>query len=904
MELGALIHFLGEILGQVIGEIESPKLFTTEEKIRALAKSRRAGDASAAAQLADAVRALDPRDARGVASAFTLYFDLVNIAEDAERPRVLRQREREQHPAPVPESIADAMAILKQRGMPAAQLARLIQNLRIELVITAHPTESKRRSALSKQRRLAEIIPHFYDADLLPRERDEFTRALAAEITSLWLTDRARTGRPSVHDEARTGLYFVEEIFWDALPRLYADLDAALAQYYPEISAPRAWLSLASWIGGDRDGNPNVTTPATAETLRLHRGLAVEQHRRAFQDLSRELSLSGKRLPPPAELDAWLDTRRPFPPHAAYLEKRYADEPYRLALSLLVADLETASQQDMTARLLEQTPHTARVQTAELARVLAWIEQALPPRLARDRFQTARRQLEIFGLHAARLDLREESARLTRALGEILRALKLDLDFEQQDAGARAQVLLKLFSENPERPAALADNPGVTAETAETWSLFKLIARAQAVYGAELLGPFIISMAHAPADVLTVLLLARWAGCANGLPIAPLFETLDDLDAAPRILRELFASAPYRAHLQTCGDAQMIMIGYSDSNKDGGYLAANWALYQAQENVAAECRARGIAFTLFHGRGGTIARGGGPVTRAIRAQAAGTINGRFRFTEQGEMLASRYSNPELAHRHLEQIASAVLLASFPNASEGARLEWRARMDWIAASARAEYRALVYETPGFADFWRGATPIDEIRNLMIGSRPVSRGGDALEIAHLRAIPWVFSWMQARFNLPGWYALGAALEPALDADIGEMRAMYREWNFFRALIDNAALALLQADMDIAAQYAALVADERLATRIFARIRAEYDRTRRALIAITEQSDLLDGEPVIQNSIRLRNPYVDPLNYIQIEMLRRARAARDDQETRVLREVIQITINGIAAGLRNTG
>ncbi|HEX7593598.1 MAG TPA: phosphoenolpyruvate carboxylase [Anaerolineae bacterium] len=901
MDLSATIRYLGELLGQAISEQESPALFETEERIRALAKARRAGDDAAAAQLAEQVAALTTDQARAVASAFTVYFDLANLAEEAQRVDALRAREREQHPAPIGESIGEAIAALKQRGVSPEQMAQLLRDLRIELVLTAHPTEAKRRTILSKLQRISRSVHALFDATPLPREHAAHSAAISAEITSLWLTHRARTRRPDVTDEVRTGLYFVDAILWDALPRIYADLDAALAQHYPDLIAPSRWLTLASWIGGDRDGNPNVTSVVTAETLRLHRGLAVERHRAELQELSRRLSLDVHRVPPPRELQIWLESRHPLPARVAYLETRYADEPYRLILSLLASDLEYASQDDMTARLLEDTPHTARLHFSDLAAPLDWIARAMPPRLAEDRLLRVRRQLDIFGLHAVRLDLREEAARLASALGEILRALNLAADFENADDATRTRALLDLLA-RPEPPASLAKNPGVTEATAETWALFRLLARVRQVYGRDLLGPFIISMTRGPADVLTVLLLARWAGCAEALQIVPLFETLDDLAAAPRILAELFALDVYRAHLATNDYEQIVMIGYSDSNKDSGFLASNWALYQAQETITRVCREHHVKLTLFHGRGGTVARGGGPANRAIRAQPPGTVNGRFRVTEQGETIVSRYADPELAHRHLEQIVSAVILASAPAAEHtGTRPEWRAAMDAMSAVARETYRALVYETPGLVDYWRAATPLDEITRLSIGSRPASRSSGDLQIRRIRAIPWVFSWMQSRFNLPSWYGLGTALR---QQPLARLQEMYAAWQFFRALFDNTEMSLLKADMGIAALYSALAPNR--AEEIFRLVRAEYDLTRETVLRITRHSELMEEDPVIEHSVHLRNPYVDPLNYIQVEMLRRLRALPDQNgdEADALREVISITINGIAAGLRNTG
>ena len=902
MNLSTTINLIGNLLGATIREQESPQLFNLVEQIRQLAKARRAEPARAPDELSAQIAALTPDVARVIASAFTVYFDLVNLIEETYRVHTLRERERERHPEPVPESIADAIAMLAARGITRDQTAELIRDLNIELVLTAHPTEAKRRTVLSKLERITHLTRALDDRELLPRERAELETNLRAEIAALWLTERTRTAHPKVEDEVRTGLYVIENVFWDTLPRLYAELDAALAQHYPGIRATARWLTLASWVGGDRDGNPNVTMTVTAETLRLHRGLAIEHHRRALQDLARRLSMSAHLVPMPRDLETWLAARHPLPPHAAYLEARYTLEPYRLIASLLAADLAHASRDDMTARLLETTPHTARITLDQLATPLALIHHAMPPRIAQEHLQTLLRQLDIFGLHAARLDLREDSARLVAALAEILRALGTDLTFAQKDETARLETLTRLFAQT--RPA-LARHPGITIETAETWSLFQLIARVQAVYGRELLGPFVISMAHSPADVLTVLLLARWAECAAGLSIVPLFETLADLQAAPQILADLFSMGVYRDHLATCGDEQMVMIGYSDGNKDGGYLAANWALYRAQEEIARVCEAYRIKLTIFHGRGGTVARGGGPANRAIRAQPPGTVQGHLRVTQQGETIASNYASPDLAHRHIEQIVHAVLLASAPRdpREPSTRSEWRAALEAMSSAARDEYRALVHATPGFAEFWRAATPIDEINRLRIGSRPTARRGGGLQIENVRAIPWVFSWMQSRFNLPGWYGLGTGLARADQAMQG---AMYRDWQFFRALIDNAEMSLLKADMDIAARYVDLVADRALAQKIFAQIQTEYARTRDAILAITAHSELMDADPVIQRSIKTRNPYVDPLNFLQVETLRQLRALPDPESTRAeeLREVIVLTINGIAAGLRNTG
>ena len=900
MELSQNIHLLGDLLGKVISELESPQIFETEERIRALAKARRAGDAIAAEHLHAEVSDLRSEDARVIAASFAAYFDLVNLAEENQRVRLLRQREDASYPEPVQESIGEAFASLKVRGVTREQMSALLAGLSIELVLTAHPTEARRRTVLSKTERITQLLSLINQDSLSRRERDETAASLHAEITALWLTDRTRADKLTVTDEARTGLYYVDAFLWNTIPRVYDDLEKAIEKYYPGLQVPHAWLKLASWIGGDRDGNPYVTSDVTAETLRLHRGLAVENHRRTFQELGRRLSVSSNRIQPPQALIEWIEKRRPFPPHVAYIEQRYATEPYRLILALLANDLAEASRDDMKTHLLGQYPHQARMNSQQLLEPLELMASALPTQLAQDELKIALQKVHTFGLHVARLDSREDSSRLNSALSEILRALNIASDFENLSSRERTELLTRLLSE----PAPnLSNRPGVTSATAETWSLFQLIGRTGDIYGSELLGPIVISMTHAAADVLTVLLLAKWAGCKTIPQIVPLFESIQDLKTASVILELLFTSEAYSAHLKSHNNEQMVMIGYSDSNKDGGYLMANWSLYEAQEEITRIAKQHDVKLTIFHGRGGTIARGGGPANQAIRAQPAGSINGRFRVTEQGEIIASRYANPDLAHRHLEQIASAVILASAPQKENPIPAQWRTAMDEMSKTAQQTYRSLVYETPGFIEFWESATPLDEIKRLQIGSRPASRA-KAGAVNQIRAIPWVFSWMQSRFNLPGWYSLGTGL--ASINDLSLLQEMYAGWAFFQTLLNNTEMSLLKADMAISALYVSLVPDKKLAEEIFQSIRAEYERTREAVLTISRHSTLLELESATRQAVQLRNPYVDPLNYIQVETLRRLRSLEDQdgEEAKSLREVMALTINGIAAGLRNTG
>ncbi len=900
MNLSQTVRLLGNILGQVLVEQESDEIFEIEEQIRNLSKNRRAGNSQATEQLSNRVEALTAEQARAVAAAFALYFDLVNLAE--ENDRVVNFNAKRKSRGPTPDSIKTVVESFKRQQVPSEQIQGMLDNLDIELVLTAHPTQAKRRSLMSKLVRISRLLKDLTGKDSLHLQEDDRVDELYAEISTYWLTERERTAKPQVTDEVRTGLYFIDEVFWEVLPLIYRELEDALAEHYPQVTVPKKWLRLASWIGGDRDGNPNVTHPITAETLRLHRGLAIEKHRKSIQDLARKLTFSERHFPAPTSLSEWFHGRKPYPEHVAYLASRYQKEPFRLALSLLASDLQFASQEAMTTHLLADHAHQARAQFEALIKPIEIISQHLPEKLAKATIQPLEKQLNIFGLHVARLDIREDASRINAVVGEILRALDLAPNFENNCDADRIEHLTSLLEEPPDN---LADRPGVTRQTAETWSVFKLMHRAQEVYGKDLFGAFVISMAQCPADVLSVLLLSRWAGCQENLMIAPLFETVDDLQNAPEVLDFLFNHTHYRQHLRNNGDHQMVMIGYSDSNKDAGYLSANWNLYQAQEQIAKVCSEYGVKLTLFHGRGGTVARGGGPANRAILAQPPGTINGRFRLTEQGETIASRYSNADMALQHLEQVVSAVIYASLPE-EKGlqAPLSWRQELEVMSKASRQAYRGLVYQSPGFMRFWQQVTPIHEITQLRIGSRPAARQPGTQQVTKIRAIPWVFSWMQSRFNLPGWFGLGTGFAAASSNDV--LQEMYSGWPFFRAILANAEMSLQMADLEIARLYLTLADNQQEVDVFYQVIHSEYEQTKERILAITGSVNLLDNEPDLQRSIQLRNPYIDPLNFIQVETLHRLRAIKDrrNPQAEELQNVIVLTINGIASGLGNTG
>lgn len=911
------IHLLGDLLGETLRVQEGEALFRSEETVRALAKERRSGQAEASAALSAQIAHYDARTLNLVALAFTAYFDLVNLAEEQHRVRVLRERERVTYPRAGDESIARAFEEFRAQQVSPERIAQLMERLRVELVFTAHPTEARRRTLLSKLARMAVVLYELDRPDLLPRENEKWLQHLRAEIHSHWLTERSRTTRPEVTDEVRTGLFFFDTILWDVVPRLYDDLRRALRLHYPEVSPPPHFLQFGTWIGGDRDGNPFVKTDLTAESLRLNRGLAVENYRAAIRTLERELSISEYHTTVTEELRASLEQDYQAPnQHLAYLRKRYPNEPYRLKLAALAEQLTETTNDPVKERLLGQTdaPLPPLNNTSQLSTALDVMADSLRAArgalIADDDLRTLQEQVQVFGLHTARLDIRQESSRLISDVDAILYAHHINPHFAKMSRSDQADHLTYLLQQPPR---VLREGGGYTDETNETIALFQLLRRTYDAYGSEPLGVFIISMTQSASDVLAVLLLAHWAGIGDKLDIVPLFEQMEALQSSAHIMGSLFANPAYAQHLAARRMQQQVMVGYSDSNKESGLVAANWALYQAQTALTQLCRAHNVTLTLFHGRGGSVARGGGPPSRAILAQPPGTLDGRFRMTEQGEVLSARYGNSHLAHRHLEQIIYAVMRASMTEATP-LREDWRAMMQELCDAGLRAYRALVYDSPRFIEFWEQATPIHEIEQLRIGSRPARRKS-ALSVQNLRAIPWVFSWMQSRFNLPGWYGLGTALD-AVAHDISSqsddssrfetLRAMTHEWQFFNTMLQNVQNALGKADMGIAAQYARLVEDPALRDEIFGKIRDEFERTRAWILRLTGQTDILDNEPVLQRAIRLRNPYVDPLNFIQIELTRRLRALdeNDAQGRDELMDAMVVTINGIAAGLRNTG
>lgn len=891
------VRRLADTLGRTIAALEGEATLATVETLRQQAKASRGGDAAAARELAKVIGKLTPAEAFSQAMAFTLYFELVNLAEENFRIRLLRER-NEQHrlalaagsaSEPMRESIEAAVLELKRAGVSRRTMQRLAGRMAIELVFTAHPTESKRRTLLEKLVTLAGSLRQHPLADL-PRVPDEIKR----EIVSLWLTDRSRTERPEVLDEARTGLWYFDRTLYAVLPRLHADLQAALDRHYPGLVAPRRWLSFGSWIGGDRDGNPGVTAAVTAEALHLNRRAALRKLNERLQVLARSLTVSDRRLAPGAKIRRRADELR--------AGQRYPHEPYRIILGGLRERLAAEIGTGLGPGEPGAGPPLHAEQVREtLALIDADLRRGRAAPLAEGELRDTLVSVDAFGLGMARLDLRQHSGPHALAVAALLG----QADYPDLPEARKLELLTAALATTGEGSAAELDALPPAARLVT--DPLRVARTALERYGPTSLGIYVISMTNDVSDILEVRLLQARTGMA--LPIAPLFETLDDLNRAPAVLAALFAHPAYAAELARTGRHQHVMLGYSDSNKDCGYLTANWALFQAQDAIMRVCRRHRLRVTLFHGRGGSIARGGGPAAKAILAQPVGLRDGGIRVTEQGEVLSTRYHDPDLAHRVLEQMAYGVLRGAH---QAGARARptpraWVGAMEAMSAAALAAYRACVHDDPDFLIFWRQATPIDEIGELNLGSRPTYRKKGSVSVGDLRAIPWVFSWMQGRFNFPGWFGLGSGLAALLARPGGEKlaRAMYERWPFFQTLVDNAQLTLLKADMSIARVYASLVEDEGIRERGLKRILDEFRLTERMLLAVTGQSRLLENEPVLARSISLRNPYVDPLNYLQVEMIRRRRRGRRGRAERAgIQAVLELTVSGIAGGLKNTG
>ncbi|KWF13496.1 phosphoenolpyruvate carboxylase [Burkholderia ubonensis] len=923
------IRFLGRLLGDVVREQEGDAVFDVVETIRQTAvKFRREDDREAAQTLEKKLRKLTPEQTVSVVRAFSYFSHLANIAEDRHHNR-RRRIHALAGSAPQPGTVAFALDQLKQAGGASkGVLQRFFDDALIVPVLTAHPTEVQRKSILDAQHDIARLLAE-RDQELTARERQHNEAMLRARVTALWQTRMLRDARLTVGDEIENALSYYRATFLDELPALYGDIEAALAEHGLPARVP-AFFQMGSWIGGDRDGNPNVTATTLDEAIHRQSAVILEHYLEQVHKLGAELSVSNLLVGANDAVKALAAASPDQSPHRV-------DEPYRRALIGIYTRLAASARVRLgegtvpvrsAGRGAAPVRATPYADSEEFVRDLKVLMESLDEHhgasLAAPRLAPLARAAEVFGFHLASIDLRQSSDIHEAVVAELFARAGVEADYAALAEEDKLRVLL----------AALADPRPLRSPYFEYSALaqselgvFEKARAVRAQFGPRAVRNYVISHTETVSDLVEVLLLqketglldgafgAKHGGAKNGLMVIPLFETIPDLRDASRIMREYFALPGVDALVAHQGGEQEVMLGYSDSNKDGGFLTSNWELYRAELALVDLFHERGITLRLFHGRGGTVGRGGGPTYQAILSQPPGTVNGQIRLTEQGEVIASKFANPEIGRRNLETVVAATLEASLlPQSNAPAQLPaFEAAMQTLSDTAMAAYRALVYETPGFTDYFFSSTPITEIAELNIGSRPASRklqDPKHRRIEDLRAIPWGFSWGQCRLLLTGWYGFGSAVAAYLDGtkDAAErskrlalLKKMNKTWPFFSNLLSNMDMVLAKTDLAVASRYAQLVADKKLRKHVFERIVAEWERTSQALAEITGQDTRLATNPLLARSIKNRFPYLDPLNHLQVELIKRHRAG--DTNAR-LRRGIHLTINGIAAGLRNTG
>jgi len=897
------IYLLAGILGDAIKSLAGMDAFELEEAARTLAKQLRRGEAEAGVQLEALVAEADTTELRMLIRAFTNYFQLINLAEDNERIRRVRNRELREG-GPRRGSIREAVLVLAERGVSADEVQTLLNEAQVRLVLTAHPTEARRRTIIDKLARIFATIRELDERRMLPDEIGRSRARLSSTISGLWSSNELQITKPTVLDEVRAALVYFGSTFSEVIPIIYRDLEDAVAEAYPDagIVVP-PFLTFGSWIGGDRDGNPFVTPDVTVEALRTMRAAAIGLLEGKLTMLAGRLSMSDLMVRPVETLQAKIaEYAAMFPELAEQLVILNRDEPYRLLITLMRERLRATRDGLPFAYGRAQD----LVDDLNLVRE-SLIAQSAPAILGGDLIDVIR-LVEVFGFEFATLDIRDHAKRHEFALQHIFATAGVAEDYGSLDEDARVQLLLREIDDpRPLVPLNLELLPDAAREVVEQFrTLHWLITHGYP----DALQTYIISGTESPSDMLEVLLLMKESRLANPggdgaiLRIAPLFEEGATLRSSTETMSIMLDAPAYARALASSGGIQEIMIGYSDSNKDVGYLASSWELQQAQADLAATLQQRGVPFIFFHGRGGAVGRGGGPMNIAILSLPPDTVRGRIKITEQGEVISARYSTIPIAHRELELAMEAILVRSTDASAKwdpDRRARYNACLQAMADTSATVYRDLVYGDPDFVTFFYEATPINAISRLQLGSRPAKRTASN-RIQDLRAIPWVFSWTQARIILPGWYGLGSGLQHGVETyGIELLQQMVEGWTFFRATLSNAELALSKADLEIAERYVRLVTSDELRERIWTRLTDEYELTKRMILAVTGEEKLHDRDPVLQRSIERRNPYIDPLSFIQVELLKRL---RQDPENEEIIESLHLAVNGIAGGLKNTG
>jgi len=946
--LSRQVNLLGAMLGQVTREQIGEAIFETVEELRLLCKrAEREDDPSLRAEAADRIAALDTDQITRLLHVYTTFFHLVNQAEQQEIIRINRERARRSGPADWPlgpgsgngrgdnpqprtESINAAVATLAEEGYSLDEVVALLEQLDVQPTLTAHPTEARRRTVLRKQKRIARLLSTLDRAEATPAERVEILDELYDQIALLLGTDEIRADRPTVQEEVEQGHYFLHGPIWDTIADIHRDVQHALRRHYDDTAEVPAFLQYRSWIGSDRDGNPNVTADVTRWTFARQRQDTLEHYLDELEQLRDDLSLSSRQASPSEALLDSLDADAQAVDLADEVRHRYRHEPYRLKLSYVEARLRGLLDR-IDADDVEQmaADYTADALLADLDLLAESLNQHGFEDAGRTgRLHRVQSLVKTFGFHLAALDVRQHSDVHEETVAALLASADVEADYA---ALSEAEKLTILEAELTNPRPLVGDADALPDPAAEMMEVFEVIRAIHAV-DPDAVGSYIVSMTHTVSDLLEPMLLAKEAGLgtvADGtfqgpLDVVPLFETIEDLDAADDRMETLFTHPVYASHLAGRDGFQEIMLGYSDSNKDGGYWMANWALHKAIHDLGVVCDEHDVDLRLFHGRGGTVGRGGGRTSQAIRALPPVVHNGRIRMTEQGEIISFRYALPEIARRHLEQLVNATLTTtaaarqdrgpSGPKASTTSALaspvstdsDVAAMMDRLAEHAMAAYRDLIGDGtgPGW-EWYTQVTPIEHISRLPIASRPVSRAsGEGVNFESLRAIPWVFAWTQTRYIVPGWYGTGRALSHLLDEDpdaLDILRRLYRQWPFFRGVLDSAQREMARARLPIAAQYDAR-ADT--AASFHDTIAEDYEQAADAILRITGQDALFDNSPVLQKSIQLRNPYTDVLNLLQVELLDRYRSAEAPSQRETLGESLLLSLNGIAAAMQSTG
>jgi phosphoenolpyruvate carboxylase len=900
------IRLLGRILGDTVRDQEGADVFDLVERIRQTSiRFHRGDDKAARGELELILDSMSTSQTVRIVRAFSYFSHLANIAEDQNNIRRMREGSKA-GAAPRPGTLALTLQHASAAGISAANLRKFLATALVSPVLTAHPTEVRRKSTIDREMEIAALLDRRERVQLTPEEVAASDEQLRRAVLTLWQTNLLRRTRLTVLDEVANGLSFYDYTFLNEVPRLHCKLEDRLNEGEGAAQGELAsFLKMGSWIGGDRDGNPFVTAEVVRGTLKMQSGRVIRFYLDELHVLGSELSLAAHLADVSKDLRALAESSPDKSPHRS-------GEPYRLAVSGIFARLTTTA-----ARLEVETTRPAVGEAAPYPNVAEFkadldvLYRSLVTNnsrvIARGRLRHLRRAVDCFGFHLARLDIRQNSAVHERTIAELIDAAMPGMSYLALNEEARIALLTSELHDARPLTSAFVK---YSEETVGELAVFRAAAEAHARFGVDAISQCIISMCKGISDMLEVAVLLKEVGLVDpsgrsAINIVPLFETIEDLQASSRIMDRILSMHDYRKLVDSRGSMQEVMLGYSDSNKDGGFVTSGWELYKAEIGLVEVFERHHVRLRLFHGRGGSVGRGGGPSYDAIIAQPGGAVNGQIRITEQGEIISSKYANPDVGLDNLEVLAAATLEASLLHPRLSApRAEYLEAMDQLSAHAFKAYRGLVYETEGFADYFWASTVITEIATLNIGSRPASRK-KTREIEDLRAIPWVFSWAQCRLMLPGWYGFGSAVEAWLKENPGAgmafLKELYREWPFFRTLLSNMDMVLAKSSIAIASRYAELVPDAALRERIFERIRREWQCSIDMLLQITGQTRLLESNSLLERSIRNRFPYIDPLNHVQVELLKEHRAQNTDEQ--VLRG-IQITINGISAGLRNSG